>query len=264
MKIAVVTPYYKETDEVLTQCHQSVVDQIVRCDHYLVADGFPNPIVDTWDVKRIDLADAHADCGNTPRVLGSLSAFNSGYDAVAFLDADNWFRPDHIGRMAELHRRSGADVCVSNRSMWRPDGSYMFDDDKNDGRRHVDTSCLFMTRSIFSVLARWAAMPKQLGPVCDTVYWETIKEAGLSVAHDPTPTVCFRTTYESDFRRLGEPFPSGVKSVASTDAPFDWIASQPPAARRRIRRELGWPLSIRSRLSRRLGTFGQGLATSGA
>jgi len=255
MKIAVITPYYKEDDDILEQCHRSVMDQTTACDHLLVADGFPKAIVDHWQARHMILPQAHADCGNTPRTLGALSAFNSGYDAVAFLDADNWYQPDHIARMVRLHRDTGAVVCTSNRTMHRPDGSYMFDDDKNDGTRHVDTSCFFMTRPVIAVLARWIAMPKQVAPVCDTVYLETIKRGHLPYAHDPALTVCFRTVYESDFLRLDEPMPIGVKTLAATDAPFHWIKALSTSERKRVQHELGWPPGLPAKVARRLGTM---------
>ena len=125
MRVAVITPYYKEPNELLEQCRASVLDQTVACDQVFVADGFPNAVVGGWHAKHFILPNAHGDAGNMGRVIGSLSAFAQGYDAVAFLDADNWYRPDHIQRLLELHRRTGAAVCTSRRSMHRADGSYM-------------------------------------------------------------------------------------------------------------------------------------------
>lgn len=252
MKIAVITPYFKEEDDILAQCHRSVLDQTVPCDHLLVADGFPKTIVDTWQARHMILPQAHADIGNMPRILGSLSAFNLGYEAVAFLDADNWYHADHIERMVRLHQSTGAVICTSNRSMHRPDGSYMFDDDKNDGKKHVDTNCFFITRPAIPVLARWAAMPRQLSPISDTVYWETIKRARLPRAHHDSPTVCYRTTWESDFQRMAEPLPDGVKRPEMTNAPYRWIKALSMSERRRVRHELGWPPGLFTKVMRRL------------
>ncbi|SDZ60128.1 Glycosyl transferase family 2 [Jannaschia faecimaris] len=246
MRIAVVTPYYKETNEVLQRCHDSVLQQTIDCDHFLVSDGFPNTLAKEWAVKHFELSDAHGHGGNTPRVIGAISAFNQGYDAVAFLDADNWFKPDHLEKMVDLHCRTDAAVCTTGRSMHRADSSYMFDDDKNDGRTHVDTSCLFLTRSAKHVVAKWALLPPDLGGICDTIYWSSILSAGLTHAHLNTPTVCFYTSYEADYRRLGEPLPDDVKMLAATDAPFSWFKSLPIDDRWRMRSELGWPSNFRS------------------
>lgn len=246
MRIAVVTPYYKEDDAVLRQCHDSVLAQTVPCTHVLVADGFAKPVVDEWDVRHMVLPDGHRDGGNIPRVLGGVSALNHGFDAVAFLDADNWYQPDHLERMIDLHHATGAAVCTASRSMHRFDGTFMFDDDKNDGRTHVDTSCYFLTRAAGGVLARWGLIPRGLADIVDTIYWQTILGARLDHAHQVTPTVCYRTPYEADYLRMGEVMPPGGKALSVTDRPFAWFHGLPPQQRMQIRRDIGWPVRRRS------------------
>jgi glycosyltransferase involved in cell wall biosynthesis len=98
MKIAVITPYYKESIEFLRQCHKSVINQDISTDHclthFFIADGFPNEEVMKWNIKHITLPQAHSDNGNTPRGIGSILADVEGYDFIAYLDADNWFYPN--------------------------------------------------------------------------------------------------------------------------------------------------------------------------
>ena len=263
MRIAVVTPYYKEADPVLRMCHDSVRAQSVPCRHILVADGFPNPMVDEWDARHMTLPDGHRDGGNIPRVLGSISAFNQGYDAVAFLDADNWFQPDHLERMIDLHHATGAAVCTAGRSMHRFDGTFMFDDDKNDGRSHVDTSCYFLTRAAAPLVARWGLIPRGLADIVDTIYWQTILGARLDHAHLVTPTVCYRTPYEADYLRIGEAMPEGGKPLSVTDRPFAWFGSLPAHERMQIRRQIGWPVRRRSVARLRLACLAERLRPSG-
>lgn len=95
-RIAVITPYYKEPTAMLHQAHLSVAAQDIAADHFLVADGFPNPEIANWNARHVPLPQAHADNGNTPRSVGSLLADAEGYDFIAYLDADNWFQPDHL------------------------------------------------------------------------------------------------------------------------------------------------------------------------
>ena len=97
--VAVITPYYREDTEKLRRCHESVLRQTGEVTHFMVADGFPNPEVDRWDVQHVSLGAAHGDNGNTPRGIGALLAFAQGFDAVAFLDADNWFVDNHISSL---------------------------------------------------------------------------------------------------------------------------------------------------------------------
>lgn len=264
MKVAIITPYYKESLDLLRQCHDSVMTQTASCDHFMVADGYANRELDSWNVRHLSLPSGHADVGNMPRVLGSLSAFHCGYDAIAFLDADNWYRDDHVARMIDLHRATGAVVCTSERSMHRPDGSFMFVDDKSDGRTHVDTNCYFLARAAAPVVAGWALMPRELAAISDTIYLHSLKRARFPRAHLPEATVCYRTTWASDFERMAEAMPPGVKTSAFTDEPHRWFKSLPAARRRELRRAVGWPAPLPERALRRLKRTLSGLPVGSA
>ena len=124
VRVAVITPYFRETDEILSACLESVRDQThAACRHFVVSDGYPNPLVDEFAVTHIRLPHAHGDNGNFARCLGALAAVPDGFDAVAFLDADNWYQPDHITRMVSLQARTGVALCTSGRSIHRLDGT---------------------------------------------------------------------------------------------------------------------------------------------
>ncbi len=215
MKVAVVTPYYKEDLEILRCCHESVAAQSYPCSHLMIADGHPQVAVAAWPVQHIVLPRAHGDNGNTPRAIGSLTVNTQGFDALAYLDADNWYYPGYIETMVTLQQTTGAVVCTAGRSMHRLDGSLMYlDRNESDGKRHVDTSCLFLTRQAFRLTPLWAMMPKQLGPTCDRVFWEAIRSRRLAHAHNPAPTVAFRSYYAVHYRNIGETPPPGAKTVA--------------------------------------------------
>ena len=140
MRVAVITPYHKPQPEWLRQCHESVLSQTHSCVHVLVADGLPVPEPDSWQAQHIILAGNCNDYGDTPRAIGSMSAIGQGFDAIAFLDADNWYLPDHIASLVELHDSTGADVCISHRDLYHLDGTRLGPCDETDGERFADTS----------------------------------------------------------------------------------------------------------------------------
>src|SRR5438045_1031642 len=115
MKIAVITPHYREDVSILHDCHRSVRAQSVPCTHVMVADGSPSAEVQSWDVDHIILPRRHQDYGSTPRLIGSFHAAGLGFDGVAFLDADNWYRFDDLERLLYLHRHTGAPLLSSAR-----------------------------------------------------------------------------------------------------------------------------------------------------
>ena len=103
LKIAVVTPYNKENDDILRQCHVSVLRQSYPCTHILVADGHPKSLFDEPKTMHVILPQANGDMGNTPRAIGGILADAYGFDAVAYLDADNWYDPSHIEGLITAH-----------------------------------------------------------------------------------------------------------------------------------------------------------------
>ncbi len=237
-RVAVVTPYFRENPEVLEKCHSSVADQTYPCTHFLVADGNPHACAAGWAVEHLILPRSHCDNGNTPRSIGSLSAMNQGYDAISFLDADNWYYPNHVEAMVALYRLTNAAVCTTSRTIHRLDGSLMYADTKEcDGRSFVDTSCLFIMRAAYGLLPIWAMMPRQLAPICDRMFWRAIKSRRYACAHCTQPTVAFRTQYQSHYQNCGEQPPLGTKSDSeSTDAAFNWWNSLPRRQRKKWER----------------------------
>jgi glycosyltransferase involved in cell wall biosynthesis len=213
LRVAIVTPYCNEGDDILAICLSSVRDQRYEdCRHFLVADGFPNRLVAAADVQHIILPCAHRDNGNLARCVGSIAAASEGYDAIAFLDADNWYRDDHIARLVELHKQTGAAVCTAGRTIHRLDGSFLrIDVAFSDGVNFTDTSCLCIFRPAFDLLPLWGSMPPQFGPICDRVMWAAIRSRDLKTAHSREPTVAFRSQYASDYTAHGETPPPTAK-----------------------------------------------------
>jgi glycosyltransferase involved in cell wall biosynthesis len=230
LRVAVVTPYYQETPETLAKCCDSVRNQTYACTHVLVADGHPQQRIATSGALQIVLPAAHHDNGNTARMIGAISAMNQGFSAIAFLDADNWYEPNHIARMVALHRRTQADVCTAGRMIVREDGSPMFVDWESNGVDFTDTSCLWLTGQALSLVPLWGMMPPAAGPIGDRVFWRAVVNQGLSRAHDPSPTVAFRTRYQYHYEQAGESPPEGAKSVEMVRDCADWFANAEDAA----------------------------------
>jgi glycosyltransferase involved in cell wall biosynthesis len=225
LKVAIVTPYFREDEAVLHQCHASVAAQTHPATHIMVADGNPSPAADSWPVRHIRLPIAHGDNGNTPRAIGSLAAVGEGFDAIAYLDADNWFQPRHIEAMVALAQRTGAAVCSANRTIHRLDGTVLYWDLESNGRTLVDTSCYFLTRRAFRLVALWGLMPKQLSPYCDRVFLTAVNASGLPRAHSRDATVAFRSRYADHYAYCGEiPPPGAITSADYHRAWQEWNA----------------------------------------
>jgi hypothetical protein len=246
LRVAVVTPYFKEPEEILGICHQSVLDQSYACTHILVADGFPSTTVASWNCPHIVLPASHADAGNTPRAIGSLSAAALGFDAIAFLDADNWYKPEHIQSLIDACLQSGAEVCASGRDIHRLDGSLLLPGgERGDGVSHIDTSCMLLTRPAFGLLAFWTLMPRHFAALGDRLFWAKAKNAGHTIALTRLPTLCYRTPYVDHYLACGETPPAGVKTTSFVAESIAWWEALPAEERAVITRQLGFDVQFR-------------------
>ena len=223
MKIAVITPYYKESLEVLRQCHESVAMQETQVDHFLIADGHPNDAVSKWNAKHIILSDSHGDNGNTPRGIGSLLAQAEGYDFIAFLDADNWFYPNHITSLLDLYQKTKAEVCTSLRSIHDLDGIKLDIEELNDlSLKHIDTSCFMLHQNAFAVLDIWLKMPKELSPICDKIFLAAIKNKRYRIATTKQKSVGFRSQYKEHYVAANIEPPLNFKEDVQVE-PIQWL-----------------------------------------
>lgn len=212
MKVAVVTPYYKEKISVLRQAHDSVRSQTYPCRHFMVADGFPHAYFqNNPDCDHTSLPLANADNGNTPRAIGGLLAQAQGYDAVAYLDADNWFEPEHIARLVAEQQRNGTMLAVAKRRFVDLDGEPLqVSEGEENENRHFDTSGWLVTRPAFDLLRAWL-MPKPLSPICDRIFLAKVIHDRYPVAVVNERTVVFRTQYAAHYERIGRQPPPGAK-----------------------------------------------------
>ncbi len=218
MRIAVVTPYYQEPRAWLERCIDSVRRQTVACEHIVVADGHAQGWVDhASGVRHIRLDRAHADYGNTPRSIGAQLAISEGFDAITFLDADNWYESDHVETCLATADASGADYVAAQRWWVRDDGSHLpYRADEDATGAHVDTSCFFLLFGAFHAVARWLLMPKPMAVVGDRAFLASLHADGLHGAMTPRPTVNYLCTWRNIYEEVGEVPPPSAKDLVTT------------------------------------------------
>jgi glycosyltransferase involved in cell wall biosynthesis len=230
MRVAVVTPYFKEPRAWIERCIASVKAQTwADCDHLLVADGHPQGWIDGVGVRHLKLDKAHGDYGNTPRSIGGQLAIAEHYDAIVFLDADNWFEPDHIELCLETAARTGADVVTADRRFMREDGSvlpYRFGEDVSGA--HVDSNCYLLMFGAFHTIPRWLMMPRPMAIWGDRFYLSSLREEGLTLARTGAATVNYLCTWADVYRVVGETPPAFAKQGLPTQRLFDWVQRLEP------------------------------------
>ncbi len=218
MRIAVVTPYYREPLEKLLRCHASVVGQTyANVTHIMVADGYPRPEITDWArCQHIPLPFGHQDSGDTPRIIGCSSAASQQFDAIALLDADNWFEPEHLETLVKVQAESGALIVTSLRRLVRPDtGESLGVCTESDGIRFTDTNCYLVTHPAFPLLSAWGLRNKQtaqsIGCLGDRLFWDAVSKSNVRRAHARRATVNYETAFAAHYHALGLSLPEFAK-----------------------------------------------------
>lgn len=219
MRVAVVTPCWQESPDVLARCMASVRAQTHPVTHILVSDGTDLNVPPASDVMHVRLPFNIGNSGGTPRGLGAQLAFNLGFDAVAFLDADNWYEPGHIeSAVHALHRR--ADVVFARRRVIFPDGEVMTAKDPTDeSGSHVDTNCYVVSRRAAFLMPLWLMWPKEFGVGEDRMMLVMVKKTGLRTITLDAPTVWYQTNWPIHYKLQGKvpvaPLRAPQRSVAT-------------------------------------------------
>lgn len=217
MKVAVITPYYKESDAVLRRCIDSVSAQThPDVTHYFVADGFPRPDLTTGVDKlvAINLPKAHGDYGCTPRGVGGLCALNEGADIACFLDADNLYEPDHVASLVRVYQQAlrqgdAVDAVFSYRYLFFQGHEQLRITDPEDlERSHVDTSCYSFARSAAFMWTLWGMIPPTWTPLCDRVMFDFARMNQLKAAWTGLHTVLYESNWSAHYRLAGLPVPT--------------------------------------------------------
>lgn len=226
MRVAYITPYYKEEPEVLERCVKSVEAQTIKSDHFLISDGYPQDWLTSRVARHILLGKSHGDYGNTPRGIGAQLAISEGYDAIGFIDADNWLDPNHTEEclttaIGNYGAPANCDYVVARRRFIRPDLSVLHAPE--DGSL-IDTSCFFFLRGAFSVLPTWNLMPKEFSNIGDRIFGKRIREAGLNSATNKAVTVNYLNLWATSYENVGETPPPEAKPDVDGGSGYRWLA----------------------------------------
>lgn len=237
MTTHVITPIGPAFDlRHLEECCQSVADQYPSAGetkHHLVAD-FPEFRDQTKSAELTSLAleyDAHltflpaptANIGSTPRTVGTAIAWGLGADAVAFLDADCAYSPDHLERLHRFARASGQPIVASGRYIIPADSIPPHDARRKcpeiqPGKDFHDTNTFLFTRHPVAVALSYTfgtLFDREEHLVGDRHLTARCLDTGLFACHYH-PTVFYRSAHRFHYHTFGWQVPDALplKSIA--------------------------------------------------
>ncbi len=214
MRIAVITPYSSESAATLNRCIDSVAGQTHACTHILVGDGRELSVPEY--VQHIRLPKTHDDWGDTPRLIGTASAYAQGYDGICWLDGDCWLEAFHIERLLEIAAREMVSVVTTTRNLTRQDGSLLGVCTESNGRDFCDTNCYLVMREAIPILAAaWGWKDRAESVIGDRYVWDIAKK--MKTVHYSEPTVNYETKIANHYLDRQEKPPHNARVIVRLD-----------------------------------------------
>ncbi len=209
MRVAIITPYHSETPDVLQRCLDSVANQKHPCTHLMVGDGRDAEL--PTRVQHIRLPVAHDDYGDTPRLIGTMSAYSQG---LCWLDADCWYEPDHVAALLDIANLEVCSVVTATRNLRREDGSLLGICHESNGKEFCDTNCYLVMRDAIPVIApKWGFKPKADSVIGDRRVWEEAKKWSAPHAHNQIPTINYTTNIAGHYLERNEQPPQNARVI---------------------------------------------------
>lgn len=214
MKVCVITPYFQTNEVWLRAAHDSVRAQTQPAHHILVCDGSEPASVPGFLGTHVVLQRNYKDYGNTPRLIGCYQAAQQDADAIAFLDADNWYYPDHLAGLVRFATENRLEACASARMLHRLDGTPMLKCPVVNGRGHIDTSCLLVLKPAFRHMIAWTLSGQDTAAMADQLVWKHMLDQGTRLGFLDRPTMAYRTRHATHYTLAGEaPPPEAVDRI---------------------------------------------------
>ena len=220
----VVTPGYLERKNVLHQNVKSVQQQerYWRLQQLVVWDGITNLEFDEQLAAPNDTACFlrvrynHNDYGDYIRRLGTKLAIKQNSTAVTYLDADNYWSPNHWATVNQTRASSQKNIIISGRRLIHENGKATEDFTKD----FFDTNTITLFGDAKKIGLLWGRYPREMSLVGDRIISKYIQkhfsneiaftnEATVNYSYSlisKEKVVVFKAWYEANYAQISDNF----------------------------------------------------------
>lgn len=221
--LTIVTPAYLESAQVFHQNIRGVQQQerIFPWQHLVVWDGITNLECNDQTHAANETACFlkvrynHNDYGDYIRRLGTKLAIKQNSTAVTYLDADNYWSPNHWATVNQTRASSQKNIIISGRRLIHENGKET--EDFTKGFFDTNTITLFGDAKKIGLL--WGRYPRQMSLIGDRIISKYIQtHFADDIAYTNEATVNYRYSRISKERvnQFSHWFATNYESVADT------------------------------------------------
>jgi len=219
-----VTPAYLEGVNVLRQNIKSVQQQY-HCwpwQHLVVWDGITNlgcrdhVSVSHETTSLLKVKFNHGDYGDYIRRLGTRLAIKQNSTAVTYLDADNYWSPNHWVVVNQTRASSQKNIIISGRKLIHENG----EETEDFTRDFFDTNTITLFGEAKKIGLLWGLYPREMSLVGDRIISKYIQthfsneiaftnEATVNYSYSPISkekVAAFKTWYRDNYAQISDTF----------------------------------------------------------
>ena len=184
-KVAIVTPIFREAEDVIGRCIKSVDGSYANIEHIIVVDGTQRSIPANSSRQIIQLPTGANDFGDTPRVVGAAFAFGRDAEYVVFLDADNKLVDDFNEAIGTVIAKSGDLHICRRRNIVRSVANEV----ALEGQDFWDTSQFVFTKRSIEAALYWVNYPRSFSVIDDRMISAFIRSKQYAIATHDFPII---------------------------------------------------------------------------
>lgn len=219
--VGVITPAYLEGLQVLHQNIRSVQQQerIFPWQHLVVWDGITNLECNDQTPAANETACFlkvrynHNDYGDYIRRLGTKLAIKQNSTAVTYLDADNFWSPNHWATVSQTRANSQKNIIISGRRLIHENGKETDDFTKD----FFDTNTITLFGEAKKIGLLWGRYPREMSLVGDRIiskYIQTHFADDIAYTNEATVNYSYSRISKERVNQFSHWFATNYESVA--------------------------------------------------
>lgn|GEM_PF-3894842 len=233
MKVAVITPYYREPDEWVAAMLDSVAAQTHPVTHVLVGDGVRRDGLDGDGRVHMNLPQPVNDSGGTPRAAAGAWAVQNGFEMVVYVDADDRLAPNCVASLVRAHQRVGGEVLSVPHAYYDRDmrparnmlgqhvGVWAVGSARHIGGKlfaFMPAGGLALAGRALAHVRDWMRVPPELRRVHDVIFSQALISKPYTLVWMAQAHYHYRMTRAHQYESFGVPVPPDLGTAEKDEA----------------------------------------------
>lgn len=180
----VITPAYKENEEVILQNILSIQIQMTQYSiyQYIIFDGvetdknFLKKLSKFKNLFVYKTRKNHNDFGDYVRRIATRIALKNKFKAISFLDADNYLEKNHFEKLIKFQKSNRKNIIISSRKIFNQHNvlvttseNLLFEENKAHELKYFDTNMITLFNEKTKCGLLWGKYPREMSIIGDRI-----------------------------------------------------------------------------------------------